>query len=306
MSQPDDHIRRVDAGGVVLAYRRWPGPGPSLVAIHGLTASHANFVGIAERLAGRRAVFAPDLRGRGLSAKPEGPYGMRQHALDIAAAMGELGLGRTVVVGHSMGAYIGAALASEFPELVAGLVMLDGGNLIDPPEGFDPDQLLDLLLSSQIDRLRTTYQSRESYLEFWRGLPTIPAGDWNPWVEAYLNYDLGGDPPNLRARARESAVREDFASMAKKAEVRARLLSVKCPVLLVRAEHGVAPGQPQIIPDPVAAEIGTWVPELEQHLIPGTTHYTIALGERGVAAVADLIDDFTTRCLAVAARPITT
>ena len=300
-----DQTRRIDAGGVELAYRTWPGPGPALVAIHGLTASHVNFIGIAERLAGRRAVFAPDLRGRGQSAKPEGPYGIRQHALDVAAAMAALGIGRTVVAGHSMGAYIGAALAAEFPELVAGLVMVDGGNLFDPPPGFDPDQLLDLLLKPQIERLRTTFTSRTQYLDFWRGLPTVPEAEWNPWVEAYLDYDLGGEAPQLRARALETAVREDFASMAKKPEVEARLRALTCPVLLIRAEHGVAPGQPQVIPDAVAAEIHAWVPQVEEHLVPGTTHYTIALGERGVAVVADLIDEFTTRCLARDAGPIT-
>src|SRR5450759_1748267 len=63
------------------------GEGPAIVAIHGLTASHVSFAGIAERLAGRRPFFAPDLRGRGRSDKPATGYGMRQHALDVAAAM---------------------------------------------------------------------------------------------------------------------------------------------------------------------------------------------------------------------------
>src|SRR5450759_2299850 len=190
-------VRRVRAGEVELAYRLWPGEGPAIVAIHGLTASHVSFAGIAERLAGRRPFFAPDLRGRGRSDKPATGYGMRQHALDVAAAMRGLGLGRSVVLGHSMGAYVGTALAVEFPALVAGLVMLDGGYLLDPPAGLDPDQLLDTLLKPQIERLRTTYESMDRYLAFWRALPTFPAKDWGPWVEDYLEYDLGGEPPEV-------------------------------------------------------------------------------------------------------------
>ncbi|GAC1664972.1 MAG: alpha/beta fold hydrolase [Candidatus Dormibacteraceae bacterium] len=290
-------IRRVRAGDIDLAYRQWPGTGPAIVAIHGLTASHVNFIGIAERLAGRRPVLAFDLRGRGQSDKPATGYGMRQHALDVAAAMRSFDLGRSVVLGHSMGAYIGTALAVEAPELVAGLVMLDGGYLLDLPANFDPDVLLDTLLKPQVERLRTTYASRAAYIEFWRGLPAFPAADWGPWVEAYLEYDLGGEPPALRARVAELAVREDFRSMAQKQEVKQRLLAISCPVMVVRAQDGVASGQPPIIPDQVMAEIRECIPSVEEHRIPGTTHYTIALADPGASAVADLVDKFAARCL---------
>jgi len=293
----EEPVRRVRAGEVELAYRLWPGEGPAIVAIHGLTASHVGFVGIAERLAGRRPFFAPDLRGRGRSDKPATGYGMRQHALDVAAAMRGLGLGRSVVLGHSMGAYVGTALAVEFPALVAGLVMLDGGYLLDPPAGLDPDQLLDTLLKPQIERLRTTYESMDRYLAFWRALPTFPAKDWGPWVEDYLEYDLGGEPPELRARAAEPAVREDFRSMAQKQEVKQRLQAVSCPVMVIRAEDGVAPGQPPIIPDQVMAEIRECIPSVEEHRVAGTTHYTIALADPGASIVADLVDQFAARCL---------
>lgn len=297
MASNGEAIRRVRAGDVELAYRLWPGPGPAIVGIHGLTASHVNFIGIAERLAERRPLLAFDLRGRGQSDKPASGYGMRQHARDVAAAMRTLGLGRSVVIGHSMGAYIGAALAVEFPDLVAGLVMLDGGYLLDPPPGFDADQLLDTLLKPQIERLRTKYESRAKYLEFWRSLPTIPALDWGPWVEAYLEYDLGGEPPSLGARVGESAVREDFRSMAQKQEVKQRLLAVTCPVMVIRAQEGVAPGQPPIIPNQVMNEIRECIPSIEEHLLPGTTHYTIALADPGASIVADLVDKFAARAL---------
>jgi pimeloyl-ACP methyl ester carboxylesterase len=292
-----DVIRRVRAGDVELTYRLWPGNGRAIVAIHGITASHINFIGIAERLAGRRPLLAFDLRGRGQSDKPVSGYGMRQHALDVAAAMRSLGLGPSVVVGHSMGAYVGTALAAEFPDLVAGLVMLDGGYLLDPPPGFDPDKQLDTLLKPQVERLRRTFESRAVYREFWRKLPTFSTEQWGPWVEAYLDYDLGGEPPSLRPRAAEPAVREDFRSMAQKSEVKERLRAVSCPVMVIRAPAGVAPAQPPLIPDEVMAEIRDCVPIVEEHLIPGTTHYTIALADPGASIVADLVDQFAARSL---------
>ena len=78
---------RVSGDGVELAFGFWPGHGVPVVAIHGLTASFVSYTGVAERLAGRRPLFGMDLRGRGDSGKPAGPYGMAQHGRDVAIAI---------------------------------------------------------------------------------------------------------------------------------------------------------------------------------------------------------------------------
>jgi pimeloyl-ACP methyl ester carboxylesterase len=49
--------------------------------------------------------------------------------------MRALGLGPSIVVGHSMGAFVATALAVEVSELVAGLIMIDGGYVPDLPAG---------------------------------------------------------------------------------------------------------------------------------------------------------------------------
>jgi pimeloyl-ACP methyl ester carboxylesterase len=260
-----------------------------------LTASYLTFAGIGDRLAGRRSLFAVDLRGRGDSEKPDGPYGMTQHARDVAAAMRALGLGPSIIAGHSMGAFVATALAVEAPELVAGLIMIDGGYVPDIPVGVDPEQALDKLLEQRITQLRQYYPSREFYREFWRSQPHFPSIDWGPWVEAFLDYELGGEPPRMQPKASEKAVRADLAEGARKAEIRARLCEVRVPTLLVRAEAGLAPGQPPLFPDPVVKQIRDCLPEIEEQVIPGATHYTITLGDRGASRVAGLIDDFARR-----------
>ena len=118
-----------------------------MIAIHGLTATYISYIGVAERLAGRRPLFAPDLRGRGDSDKPEGPYGLAKHARDVAAAMQTLGYGASVIVGHSMGAFVATALAAQNPELVSGIIMIDGGYVPDLPVGVDASQMLDATLA---------------------------------------------------------------------------------------------------------------------------------------------------------------
>jgi len=286
----------VPGDGIELAFGYWPGRGLPVVGLHGLTASYVNFVGIAERLAGRCPLFAVDLRGRGDSDKPEGPYGIAQHARDVAAAMRALDLGPSVIVGHSMGAFISTALAAQNPELVAGLIMIDGGYLLDMPVGVGAEQVLDAMLAQRITQLRETYTSREAYREFWRGRPHFPPEHWSSWTEAFLNYEVDGEPPNLQPKASEAAVRADVAESFQKAEIAERLKSVRVPVLLLRATSGFTPDQPPLLPDLVLEQMRACLPGLEEETIPGTTHYTIVLGERGASRVADLIEEFTRRC----------
>jgi len=286
---------RVNGDGVELAFGYWPGRGAPVVAIHGLTATFVNFVGIAERLAGRKPLFALDLRGRGDSDKPEGPYGMAQHGRDVAAAMRAMGLGPSVIVGHSMGAFVAAALAAQNPELVCGLILIDGGYVPAISEGA-PQQGLDALLAARIMQLRESYPSREFYRDFWRGKPHFPAQDWNPWVEAFLDYELGGEAPNFKPKASESAIRADLAEGFKRDEIVARLKLIRTPVLMLRAETGFAPAFPPLFPDALADQIREYVPHIEDRKFPVTTHYTIVLGDRGATQIADLINSFAYRC----------
>lgn len=287
---------RIPGEGVELAFGYWPGRGLPVVALHGLTASYVNFIGVAERLAGRRPLLALDLRGRGDSEKPDGPYGIAQHARDVAAAMRAMDLGPSVIVGHSMGAFISTALAAQNPELVAGIIMIDGGYLLDTPLGSNSEQVIDAMLAQRITQLSETYPSREAYREFWRARPHFPANDWGPWTEAFLDYELGGEAPLLQPKAAESAVRADVAESFQGPEITARLSSVKVPIVLLRATSGFTPDQPQLIPDSALEQMRELLPSLEEETIPGTTHYTIVLGDRGATRIADLIEEFSLRC----------
>lgn len=281
---------RVPGDGVELAFGYWPGRGAPVVALHGLTASHLNFVGIAERLAGRCALFALDLRGRGDSDKPEGPYGIAQHACDVAAAMRAMGLGPSIVVGHSMGAFVATALAAQEPNLVSGLVLIDGGYVPHTPPGQDPHAAL----TQRITQLRQTYPSRQAYREFWRTQPHFPPEEWNSWVEVFLDYEVDGDSP-VQPKAAEAAVRADLGEAFQGDAINERLKSIRMPTLWVRAESGLTPGQPPLFPDSLVAEFRTCVPHTEDHKLAATTHYTIALGERGASKIADLICELANR-----------
>ena len=278
---------RVAADGVELAYGLWPGAGAPLVAIHGLTASHLNFIGIAECLAGRRALWAPDLRGRGDSDRGT-HWGVDQHARDVAAAMRALALPRTLIVGHSLGAYVAIALAAAFPELAAGLVLIDGGLLPELPPGVDAHALAAVGLEPLAARIRATWPTRDAYRAAVVSTAFRPEED-SPWLDAYVDYDLSGTPPQLRSKVHEPAIRTDFFDLANRAAGLERAAAVRCPILTLRAQWGLRHGASQVVPDSAITDLRRLALDVTDHVIPETTHYTIALAQPGAAAVADML-----------------
>jgi pimeloyl-ACP methyl ester carboxylesterase len=85
---------------------------------------------------GRRAL-APDLPGFGRSAVPaeRSAYSIDRYADLVAALVDELGLGRVVLVGLSMGGYVVLAVARRHPEVLAGVVLADTRADPDTAEG---------------------------------------------------------------------------------------------------------------------------------------------------------------------------
>jgi pimeloyl-ACP methyl ester carboxylesterase len=129
----------VDAGGVRLHVRRFDtGDSASrpLFLLHGLGASGVVWQSFARRLAPAWSAIAPDLRGHGASDHPPSGYDPTTLARDIGALMDALGVAVAPVVGHSLGALAGLALASDAPARVAALTLLDPP--LDP-ERTNPD-----------------------------------------------------------------------------------------------------------------------------------------------------------------------
>jgi pimeloyl-ACP methyl ester carboxylesterase len=96
---------------------------PSVVLLHGLTASNRSWGAAFDALAETHLLIAPDLLGFGASPRPTWGYGPDAHADAVTACLDALGVrGPAVVVGHSMGALIALRLAVRQPELVAAVV----------------------------------------------------------------------------------------------------------------------------------------------------------------------------------------
>ncbi len=115
-----------ERNGVKLFFEEARGAGAPVVLVHGWCCDHTYFAPQFEYFAKKgRRVVALDLRGHGLSDKPRERYTMQGFADDVAFICDHLGLGKVVVIGHSMGGIVAFDLASRYPELVSALIMLD-------------------------------------------------------------------------------------------------------------------------------------------------------------------------------------
>ncbi len=126
-----EHRQVTVADGVDLAVDEWlaaaTGSAP-FVLVHGLASNARLWDGVATALvAAGHPVFAVDLRGHGRSSKPAGPYDVTTVADDLATVIERLGIERPVVAGQSWGGNVVLELAARRPDLVRGIVCVDGG-----------------------------------------------------------------------------------------------------------------------------------------------------------------------------------
>jgi pimeloyl-ACP methyl ester carboxylesterase len=99
----------------------------TLLLLHGYGESLISYRAIVDQLAQRYRVVAVDLPGFGLSDKPPGPYDLPTMVERLRDFVQRWVPGPIVIVGHSMGGEIGAALALTEPDRVVALALIAPG-----------------------------------------------------------------------------------------------------------------------------------------------------------------------------------
>ena len=277
---------RVAVGDTELGALRWPCPHATstVVAIHGITANAWSWAAVASQLDGVVCLVAIDLRGRGTSSDAPAPYGIRQHADDVASVIEQLDLGRVVITGHSMGAFVALLTAERHPALIADVVLVDGGVALPVPDGADIQDLLDRTLGPAIERLHQTWPNRMAYRAMWEQHPAF-AGGITPDIERYVLADLVEVDGSFRSSVSEEAVRFDGAELLTDAEIRSAFDRRQEPLRIVRAELGVLAAPPPLIP----VEYETLYPQHAWTTVAGSNHYDVLIGESGASTVADVL-----------------
>ena len=121
-------LRFVQAGDVPTRVGSWGGSGSPVVLVHGAAESADTWSAVAERLAGRHRVYALDLDGWGYSTRVA-PFDLDHQTRQLIGLLGALRLPPALLVGHSSGAAVVAETALRAPDLVSGVLLLDGDAL---------------------------------------------------------------------------------------------------------------------------------------------------------------------------------
>lgn len=280
-------------GGSLTVGEWGPEDGPTVLAVHGITAHHRSWSLVAEA-APWLHIVAPDLRGRGRSSLLPGPYGMAAHAADLTEVVESLALGTVILAGHSMGGFVAVELARRHPELVSRLLLVDGGLPFVLPDGASVEEAVTATLGPARQRLSMEFPSPGAYRAFWREHPAIgPA--WNAAVTDYVDYDLVGDPPHLRSCVSAAAVAVDSAELYAASYAAASAVWPRAATWLT-VPRGLQDEPPGLYPQETVQRWLSVLPELRHVRLPGLNHYTILLDPTGAAAVADYCSALVADC----------
>lgn len=284
---PYEEISVPVAGGE-LAVLRWPahGPGaPVVMALHGITGNALSWGTVARQLAGRVTLIAPDLRGRAGSAALPGPYGIAAHADDAAALADALGLGRVVLAGHSMGAFVTALAGVRHPGRFGPLLLVDGGFGFPAPTHLSADELIAAVIGPAMDRLSMTFADRAAYRTFWQAHPAFTGDTWSPEVDAYIQRDLTGDEPAMHSTCRIDAVRADGLGIFGE-EVLSAVRNLPGPATLLWAQRGLMNEEKGLYDEAGLAAAGLAGTAVRAVRVGDVNHYTLLTGATGARLIA--------------------
>jgi 3-oxoadipate enol-lactonase len=204
------------------------GAGEPIVLIPYLAIDHACYAFQVADYAKHFTCFSVDLRGSGLSSKPEGTYTTELFADDVAAFMQAAGITSAHISGLSLGAAAGMWLAAKYPGLVKSLSLHSSWDATDPflravVEGWrimaqGLDSVTEMVIAGIFPWCYTPemYAERPEYVdslaEFVRGRPMPPVDAFMRQSGAVLAHDARGILGSIQAPTQITFGRRDAAT----------------------------------------------------------------------------------------------
>lgn len=285
MSLPTQRFLVPVRGGDLAVFQYGDGQGAPVLLIHGVTSSNRAFQLFADSLIARgKAPFAVDLRGRGDSNNLTGPFGMRQHAQDMAAVIDHFGWSHPDVIGHSMGGFVAAAVAGLFADKVGDVVFADGGVPLPMPPGMSVEQIMPFVLGPAMTRLAMEFEDTEAYRNYWKPQAAFAKG-WSPVLDEYVDYDLRGK----KASTNPQAVEEDSRDLFGDDLIVKSLQGLKKQSIFIKAERGLQNEEGGLYPMPVLDAVLPAYPMLKLEVLADCNHYDMFLEVTGAEKVAQII-----------------
>ncbi len=124
-----ERVYETPRGAIHYWVSAMPGGGPALVLLPGLTADHRLFDRQVEYFEGKCSLLVWDAPGHAASWPFQLDFTLMDKALWLSGILDAEGFDRPVIVGQSMGGYVGQAFAQRFPGRLAGFVSIDSAPL---------------------------------------------------------------------------------------------------------------------------------------------------------------------------------
>jgi len=258
-----EHLRQVEIDGTPVNYADiGSGDLEPIVFVHGLGGQWQNFLENIPRAAQERRVIALDLPGFGLTPEPRDKITISGYGRCVDALCDRLSLGRVDMVGNSMGGYIAAEVAIQFPERIDQLILVSAAGITSASIARRP-----ILTAGRIATAMVSYgtarhrqiaarpKSRHMALALVARYPSLLRADL-----AYEGFFKGAGKPGFDDALR-ACLEYDF---------RDRLPDIRHPTLIVWGEKD------SIIPVKDAHEFERLIPDSRKVVMKDTGHIPMA------------------------------
>jgi non-heme chloroperoxidase len=187
--------------GIKLAYKQWSTNGKPLVFLHGMLESALSWDIVAPFFLANFKVYAIDLRGHGLSSKPETGFRWNEDfSNDVTSFIIKEIAEETILVGHSLGSMVAAAVAANHPEFVSALILED-------PPAFDQSEVFPffedrlklrlLPYDKRVQALQTGNTTSEQTIQGANSLETVHPAVLHEFINGKAHYDSKLLFPNI-------------------------------------------------------------------------------------------------------------
>ena len=251
----------IETNGIRLHYLQWGEARPPLIILHGNGHCGGVYQPLAEKLATDFRVLAVDLRGHGLSDKPDS-YAWHELREDVLGVVEALDLRDGLLVGHSRGGGVSLLAAAKAPGRFRGVLAYEPS----VPRLFtNPDRMLEV--AARTENRRSTFATRQEMYDHFRD-----RGAFKGWREEYLRAYVrhgaielasGGvalaSPPHVEAQVYRALIDRRAWDENQGSPV---------PVRVIFGERGARLQQDA---DPVAA-LRTMFHTVETQVLPDCTH----------------------------------
>ena len=251
--------------GPAIGYLDSGGTGEPVVFVHGVGSSSATWRELFAALPSGYRLIAADLRGHGRSAVVPGQGSLAAFVADHVRLLDELGLGAVPVVGFSLGALIGQAIALARPDRTSALVLLNGVGARTAAEQARARERLDVIRASPPAEVARASASRWFTESFAAQSPAVVASE--------VAIVSSVHPASYAAA---------YAVLAT-GDLIGEVHAIACPVLLVTGEGDVG-STPRM-----SAEIHARIPGSRLVVVPVKKHY---LHREAPSVIAGLVSGF--------------